>query len=383
MQASRRKAPAVEGFHPAPLKRAETFAGQDMKYNIRYAVPQAAAAALSDDDSPRRSSAHHRRPSETPPTSRGKEAPKSSSKEKEREREKERKRTGRSNSRDPYPHIVEPPSPPPLPKQQKPSLQTHSSAPPMVPGFTAKKEPVRSKTDYPRSKDVSIPTLGRAATFQSGDRAPERGAQRSSRLKKTVDYVSDSDSDSPVYASKRHSHSPSPRRREAPEPVRYIIDNGRSVPIASRGRHRSEMRNIDDEVPYSPRERERSESPNGTPRHPRASDRPSVSRAQGSGTRSHSQTHYTTPPAAPEPVIREARPKMPPRESNHGHSRAGIPAPAGPYFDQVKYAIPYRPEDVIYNDAYRRGSDPSSSPHAARDYGAYASAPLRGERVYA
>jgi curved DNA-binding protein CbpA len=384
MQAARRKAapatPAAEEFHPRPLQRAETFAGPDLKYNIRYAVPpQAAPAYPSDDDTPRRSSASRpsdrtsRRASETPPTSRGKDASKSSSKEKDREKEK-KKSSGRSRSRDPYPHIVSPPSPPPLPKQ-KPSLQTHSSAPPIISGFAPRKEPGRSKTqDYPRSKDPSVPPLPRAATFQSGDRLPER--QRGSRLKKTVDYSSDSDSDSPVYPTHRHSHSPPPsRRREAPEPTRYIIDNGRSVPITSRAPHRSDMRNIDDEVPYVPRDRDRSESPHGTTRHPR------VGATRQAPARTHSQTYYPPPPAAPEPVVREARPKMPPRESSHGHSRGGVPVPAGPYFEQAKYAPAYRAEDVIYNDAYRRGSDPTHT-HAARDYG-YASPPLRGERVYA
>jgi curved DNA-binding protein CbpA len=393
MQASRRKAPAaVEDFHPGPPPRAETYGGPEMKYNIRYGAAPAAVYPPSDDDTPRRSSAPRpsRRTSETPATSRAKDAPKSSSKEKEREkeREKDKKKAGRSRSRDPHPHIVSPPSPPPPPKQ-KPSLQTHNSAPPIITGATPRKEPSRSKTqDYPRSKDAGIPSLPRAATFQSGDRAPDRGTQRGSRLKQRVDYSSDSDSDSPVYTSKRHSHSPPPsRRREVPEPTRYIIDNGRSVPITCRATHRSDMRNIDDEVPYPPRDRDRSESPHGTARHPRASERPPMPRAGSGGARqapvrSNSQTYYPTPPVAPEPVNLEARPKMPPRESGHIHSRSGGPAPAGPYFEQVKYASPYRAEDVIFNEAYRRGSDPTHHPHAAREYG-YASPPLRGERVYA
>ena len=396
MQAARRKAaptPAADAFRPRPIQRAETFAGPDLKYNIRYAVPPQASAAYptSDDDAPRRSSAPRpsRRTSEMPPTSRGKDAPKSSSKEKEREkeREKDRKKLGRSGSRDPYPHIVEPPSPPPLPKQKPPLLQTHNSAPPIISGFATRKEPSRSKTqDYPRSEEASAPPLPRAATFQSGDRAPDRGTQRGSRLKKTVDYSSESDSDSPEYPTHRHSHSPPPsRRREPLEPTRYIIDNGKTVPITSRAPHRSEMRNIDDEIPYHPRDR--SESPHGTTHHTRASERPSMPRAGSGGTRqvpvrSSSQTYYPTSPAAPEPIIREARPKMPPRESSHGHSRGNAPVPAGPYFEQVKYTTPYRPEDVIYSDGYRRGSDPTHHPHTAREY-AYASPPLRGERVYA
>ena len=396
MQAARRKAaPVTDDFHPRPIQRSETFAAPDMKYNIRYAAPpQPVPFVESDDEAPRRSSAPRaaRRSSETPP-SRSKEA-KSSSKEKEREkeREKDRKRSTRSRSRDPY--IVEPPSPPlaSLPKQ-KPSLQTHHSAPPIVPDFPSRKEPSRSKTEYPR-KEPPPANLPRAATFQSGDRAPDRATQRGSRLKKTVDYSSDSDSDVAAYTSNRYSHSPPPqsRRREAVEPTRYIIDNGRSVPITSRAPHRSEMRGLDDEGPYTTRDRERSESPHGTSRHPRVSERPPMPRAPGSGgsrqapSRSHSQAYYPPPPA-PEPVIMDARPKMSPRESSHGHTRsrpgtAGGPPSSGYLFAEVKYAAPYRPEDVIYNDAYRRGSDPTHHPHAARDY-AYPPPPPRGERIYA
>lgn len=400
MQAARRKgAPAAEEFHPRPPQRAETFA-PGTKYRVRYEGPPPAVPVYppSDDELPRRSSAGRisRRASETP-TSRGKDTPKSSSKDKERE--KDRKRSGRSRSKDPY--IVEPPSPS---LKQMPTLQSHSSAPPIVPVFPSRKEPSRSKTqDYPRNKDgAAVPPLPRAATFQSGDQANDRGGSRGSRLRKTVDYASDSESDSPTfYPSNRHSHSPPPpRRREAPEPTRYIIYNGRTVPITSRGGHRSEMRGIDNDVPYvqrdrdreCDRERERSESPLSTTHHPRASERPPVSGATRQGpVRSPSQSYYPPPPPpppeAPEPVIRDARPKMSPRESR-GHDRSrtrgsgGAPASGGPFFGEVKYASPYRPEDVIYNETLRRGSDPTHHAHAAREYG-YASPPLRGERVYA
>ena len=394
MQATRRKAaPPLEEFHQRPMQRAETFGGPETKHNIRYAVPPQAPPVSyppSDDDTPRRSSAPRisRRTSDTPPMSRGKDTPKSSSKEKEREKDK--KKLARSRSKDPY--IVEPPSPPLM---QKPTLQTHNSAPPIIPGLPTRREPSRSKTqDYPRNKDTAVPPLPRAATFQSGDRAPDRGASRGSRLKKTVDYSSDSESDTPVYTSNRHSHSPPPsRRREAPEPTRYIIDNGRSIPITSRATYRAEMRNIDNETLYVPCDRERSESPQGTIRHPRTSERPPMPRAPGSGgarqapAHSYSQVYYPPPPEAPEPVIRDARPGLSPRESSHGHSRGaargtgGAPAPSGTFFGEVKFSPPYRPEDVIYNDAYRRGSDPTHHPHAARDY--YAPPPPRGERVYA
>lgn len=43
---------------------------------------------------------------------------------------------------------------------------------------------------------------------------------------------------------------------------------------------------------------------------------PAVGGTRQAPNRSHSQTYYLPPPAAPEPVIREARPKLPPRESS-------------------------------------------------------------------
>jgi len=345
MQTARRK--ADEEFSPGPMRRAETFAGPETKtYNVRHVAPKSPHLSPSDDESPRRSSAARttRRSSEAPPRS-----TRESSK-------KEHKRSPSARARDPY--IVEPPSPPPVPTIKVPTLKTHNSAPPA--GFSREK-PIRSKTEYPRSsQDAPVPSLPRAQTFQNGER--DRGKSRGgSRLKKSVEYAEgESDSDSPVYASPRHSHSPPPRR-VAPEPTRYIIDNGRSVPIS---KHRSEMRDIDDED-YG--KRDRSESPRGT----RHSERPPLNRSGGSGSRqapqrSHSQAYYT--PEAPEPIILTARPKMPARETGH---RSGS-GRGGPYFGEVNFAPSYGAKDATYSphaipQEFRRGSDPTHH----RDYATY------------
>lgn len=349
MQAARRKAVPADDFHPAPMRRAETFAAPERKYNIRYATPQSPHLSPSDDEAPRRSSARTttRRGSEAPPSRR--DVPK-----------KEHKRSPSSRARETKePYIVEPPSPT-VPIIKTPKLQSYSSAPPIIP--IPRDKPSRSKTqDYPR-QEQGIPPLPRAKTFQSGDREPGRDRDRGSRLKKSVNYATDdSDSDSPIYASPRHSHSP-PRRRDAPQPThtKYIIDNGRSVPIPSR--HRSEMRNIDNDD-YRP-SRDRSESPH-------TQSRPPLTRASGSSgsrqvpQRSHSQAYY--PPDPPEPVIHTVRPKMPARESGN-HSRGGSGGRGNnPYFGEVNFAPNYA-ERVVYSppvggvssgDPYRRGSDPS------------------------
>lgn len=338
MQAARRKVCVDDSIQHPGMRRADTFTPTTATYNVRHVAPQ----QYSDDDSPRRSSARKettRRTSDTPQV---------------RTREKSSRR---SPVRDPY--IIEPPSPPPMMK--KPTLQTHSSAPPNTTATYAREKPSRSKTqDYPRKEP--IPTVSRAQTFNVGDRG--------SRLKKQVDYSSDSDSDSPVQPTARYSHSPP--RRAVPEPTRYIIDNGRSVPI-TKTRHRSELRNISPEHDYR---RERSESP-GTrhtiERPPMA--RNSSDRPHAMPTRSQSHNYYT--PDLPEPIVLTARPKGSPREGSHRSTRGG----AGPYFGEVKYAPQYGQEHVIYSaqppaDVYRRGSDPSHH----RDY--YPSARGGREQIY-
>jgi curved DNA-binding protein CbpA len=335
MQAARRKvAPVEDDFvHPGQPRRAETFTAS---YNVRHVAPQ-----FSDDEAPRRSSARKepRRASETPPTRTRDKSSKGSS-----------RRSPAAPPKDAY--IVEPPSPPPV--TRKPTLQTRSSAPPDSASFSSPQEkPSRSRTqDYPRSD--AIPPLPRAHTFTSGDHKVDRSRDRGgSRLKKAVEYSSaESDSDSP--APQRRSYSPPPRRAAAapPEPTRYIIDNGRTVPIT---RHRSELRDLNEDH-YT---RDRSESPHGGRR---SRERPSGTRNGSSRAvpiRSQSQNYY--PPDAPDPVVHTVRPKMPPREGSHHQSTRSGGAPTG-YFGDVKYAPQYKPENVIYSsspaDIYRRGSDP-------------------------
>ncbi|RDL41106.1 uncharacterized protein BP5553_01085 [Venustampulla echinocandica] len=328
MQAARRKVAPVEedAFRPSLLRRAETFAATSASYTVRNVTQ------FSDDDSPRRSSAHKEsRKSAEPPPSRT------------RDKSGRDRRSPPAPSRDAY--IVEPPSPPPT--SRKPTLQTHTSAPPILP-YLGREKPARSQTqDYPRTE--TIPPLSRAQTFQSGDRSRERAS--GSRLKKPVEYSSEgSDSDD---QPKRRSYSPPPRRPA--EPTRYIIDNGRTIPVS---RHRSELHNIDDERIYS---RDRSESPHGTHR---SRERPSTLRTHTTSERSRgipirSATYYTPDP--PEPIIHTVRPpKGSPRDSSHRASSRG----GGPYFGEVKFAPSYGVEHVIYSehpaDIYRRGSDPSS-----------------------
>jgi curved DNA-binding protein CbpA len=342
MQASRRKAVPEQFAHPGMPKRADTFTAATAAYDVRYATP---TRQFSDDDSPKRSSARRetRRASDTP-------APRS------REKSSRRRSPPPPHPRDPY--IVEPPSP----SFMKPPLQSHNSAP--AASFPHSL-PTRSKTqDYPRAE--AIPPLARASTFQSGDR--DRTRDSGSRLKKTVEYSSESEPESPVYQkSPRHSHSPPPRQRATEQTQRYKIDNGRANPVDSR--HRSDLRNLNED--YG-RARDRSVSPRGTrpplPRNPPSSERP-----RGTPVRSSSQTYYEQP----EPVIYTPRPQMHREGSGrHGSSR-NIPSLYGevPYKD-VKYAKQFDAEHVIYGpnpNPYRRDSDPS---HHRGYY-----PPQRGERA--
>ncbi|TVY26367.1 Chaperone protein DnaJ [Lachnellula hyalina] len=325
MQAARRKvAPAEEDFVHPGLRRAETYAAPS--YNVRHVAPQ-----FSDDDTPRRSSARKesKRASEAPtPRTRDKSSKGSS------------RRSPATSPKDAY--IVEPPSPPPV--TRKPTLQTRSSAPPDPAPFSSSQRerdrPHRSKTqDYPRND--AVPPLPRAQTFASGDRKVEPSRDRGgSRLKKTVDYSSaESDSDSPSPQPQRRSHSPPPRRAAPPpEPIRYIIDNGRSVPISTR--HRSDLRDLNEDH-YQ--QRDRSESPHGRRSRERSAGTRNASSRQVP-IRSQSQNYY--PPDAPEPVIHTVRPKMAPREATHQSSRGGSGGATG-YFNDVKYAPAYKPENHI------------------------------------
>ena len=339
MQAARRKAappPEEEEFRPA-MHRAQTFAAP-MRYDLRTPTTPKAFSP-SDDDAPRRSSGH-RRSSETPPT-RSRDAPK---KEKEKRSPSTRKFTSHAD-------IVEPPSPPPILKS--PKLKTHSSAPPIIPSGIIPdflKKPTRSKTEYPsrKEKDVPSPTLNRAQTFQSGDRGRDR---EGSRLKHNVKYDTEtSDSDDPPII-KRGSRSP-PRRAQ-PESTRYVIDNSRAVPVAH-SRHRShELRNIDDDD-YSPRDRSESPRDKGSRSKPdRASPRTPASASRSTPQRQASSPYY--PPDA-DPVILNARPKMPTRE--RGNSKSG-----SAYYGDVKMDKRYGPEDVHYSPLHSPEMGPGYHGH--------------------
>ena len=319
MQAARRKAVPDQFSHPGMPKRADTFTTPS-PFEVRHATP---TRQYSDEDSPKRSSARRetRRASDTP-------APRS--------REKSsRRRSPPPHPRDPY--IVEPPSP----SFTKPPLQSYNSAP--AASFPHQL-PTRSKTqDYPRAE--AIPPLARASTFQSGDR--DRARDSGSRLKKQVEYSSESEPDSPVYKkSPRHSHSPPPRQR-ATEQTRYKIDNGRANPVDSR--YRSELRDLNED--YT-RARDRSESPRGTTRPPLSRNPPSSERPRATPVRSSSQNYYE-----PEPIIyTPVRPPMH-REGSGRHSSRNVP-----FFGEVKYAKHIGVDNIIYGpnpDPYRRDSDPS------------------------
>lgn len=316
MQASRQKVmeKSKDGFHPPPMRRAETFAAPS--YNIRYAAPPVPppppSYPPSEDEAPRRSSARSssRRPAEVPST---------------RSREKSRSKDKRS--RDPY--IVEPPSPPPSIK--KPTLHSYPSAPPVVPVYSS--QPSRSQTMQSQySRKDTVPPMPRAATFQAGD------GSRGSKLKKSMDFESESDSDTPIYTSRR-SASPPPRRQEE---VRYHVSNGRTVPVTRADRR-------DDE--YVP-SRDRSPSPRAT-RLP--SERVPLERGSSNSGR---QRQYHTSDTR-EPIVIPVRPKMSPRESGHRSSGSR----GSPLYEQVKWSPAYGPADVVYTTApsqssYRRDSDP-------------------------
>jgi len=336
-QAARRKGESKDDFRPPPVLRSQTF--QEPPYSVRYEAAQPAPYAHDDNDTPRRSSARTstRRASEQV-SSRSREQPRSSG--------KERKSSTTPYERDPY--IIDAPSPPPT--TRKPSLQTHQSAPPIIPATTSRDKPARSKTmqsEYVKKDSTAAPPpVARAATFQTS---------RGSNLKKSVDYTSDesSDSDSPIYATtKPRSRSPPPRRYE-PEHTRYIIDQGRSVPITTRG-HRADLR----EDSYS--DRDRSESPRGGRRS--GDQRPPLVRSD-----THHASHHTSAraqayyPVAPEPQIIPVRPKMP--SSHRTDSTRG-------YVGEVNIGKSYAPEHVVYQNMQRPGyaSYPSHRPQKESVY---------------
>jgi hypothetical protein len=262
-----------------------------------------------DDDLPRRSSGRGspRRPEDTPISIRSRDPP-SSGKE----------RNVSSYERD-HPFIVNAAPAPSMPSFKKPTLQSYSSAPHVPP--SVRKEPHRSKTSMPEysTRDVPVPPLVRSATFQTGDKV--RPVSKGSRFN---------------------------------EPVQYIVEGGRRVPVDD---HRSELR--EESFGYS---RDRSESPRGSRR---SAERPPPMRQGVSGSGStHPRGTFFPGDRSPEPIIKEARPKL----STHEAS--------GRYFGEVKYSPHYGPEHVKYSEAFRRGSDPSHHrmypPHRTGKTAAYA-----------
>jgi len=368
---ARRKAVPSErlesDFIPPPLRRAETCAAPERKYNVQHVSPTHTSpqpqtyqfAHIDEEDSPRRSSARTtRRSSETPEHRSSKESSK----------KEHRRSPGTSRTREDV-TIVEPPSPhsPSLSQMRSPKLPSHSSAPGGLAAMIREK-PSRSKTqDYPRSQDRNMPPLPRASTFQSGDRDHARSG--GSRLRKTVEYDSEEDSDhSPIayIRSPRLSSSPPPRRdsHKSTKQTKYIINESKATPVI---RHRAEPRDVDDPI-YVP-VRERSESPRAVRRdHERP---PLVPRASSSSRqapqRSNSRSYY---PEAPEPVIRDARPSMPARGAPHTSGRSPI-TPHPLFGEAVKFSPKYTAGDVSYTpygsppDLYRRGSEPN---YPLRDY---------------
>lgn len=313
MQAARRKAvPEHEDERPAPLRRAETFNPQGHP-QAHYATPP----QYSDDDAPRRSSGYKdpRRTSDTPPS----------------KREKSRRRS--PEHEDPY--IVDAAAPP-LPVK-KPSLKTYASEPPQP---SSRREPSRSKTEYPRNEPAP-PPLPRAATFNVGDRGRERGSKSK--------YASVESDDEPSF-SPRMSHSP--HRVVPPTQTTYRVgQDSRAHPVQPRS-HRSDLYNLN-EPSYS-------HEPRGTP------GRPVLTRNTPSGDYHTSPISYSVPEApSTKPFVVTARPKLA-RESSSRHRNS----PAASYDPgQIKYGPSYDQSNVKYAkypDFYDQGRSDHYTPSRGR-----------------
>ncbi|KFY30574.1 hypothetical protein V494_08107, partial [Pseudogymnoascus sp. VKM F-4513 (FW-928)] len=231
------KSPEPE-FRPTPVRRSETY--HTPPYATRYPAPPPQSYVEPDsDDDVRRSSARtrSRRPSDALPP-----------------------RVPPGN--EPFIITADPSS-------RKPSLQSHSSAPPIV---SEPRKPQRAQTlqsDYARRSSASAvppPPLPRAKTFSVN----EKQSPRPSRLQAEYQYPSssdssDSDSDGPVrFVSPSRSSRNSPPTQSGTQ-KRYVIEKSRAVPVSRS--HRKALR--DDSFVSS---RDRSESPLGTPA--RAPERP-------------------------------------------------------------------------------------------------------------
>lgn len=307
------KSPEAE-FRPPTVRRSETYHAPPYATRYPSSPPKAYVEPDSDDEQPRRSSARprSRRPSDSFPP-----------------------RVPPGN--EPYIITADPSS-------RKPSLQSHSSAPPLV-AEPSRKGPQRAQTiqsDYSSrrsSASASPPSLPRAATFNDKSSRP-------SRLQTAFTYgssspSSDSDSDVPVrFASPSRSSRQSPPTQSGTQ-KRYVIEKSRAVPV-TRSSHRKGLR---DDAFIS---RDRSESPRGTPS--RAPDRPPVTRSSGSSARvSSSRAAYYASPTDDAPPRKRDPPKG-------VQQQAGAGAAGGsPFFGEVKYAPAYSREDVSYGDYYRQG----------------------------
>ncbi|OBT40969.1 hypothetical protein VE00_09499 [Pseudogymnoascus sp. WSF 3629] len=326
---SKGKSPEAE-FRPPTMRRSETYHAPP--YATRYPAPPPQTYIEADsDDEPRRSSARprSRRPSDALPP-----------------------RIPPGN--EPYIVTADPSS-------RKPSLQSHSSAPPLV-SEPRRKEPQRAQTiqsDYPRRSSASTvppPPLPRASTFNNGEK-PRPHRLQTEYYPPSSDS-SDSDSDGPVrYASPSRAPRTSPPIQTGTQ-KRYVIEKSRAVPVV-RSSHRKVLR--DDSFVAG---RDRSESPRGTPA--RVPDRPPVTRSSTSSARASSSVRAssrTTPTYYASPT--EDSPPRSKREVPRGVQQQSSPG-GGSFFGEVKYAPAFRPEDVAYGDYYRPGQTTDYYPQSRR-----------------
>ncbi|ESZ96907.1 hypothetical protein SBOR_2701 [Sclerotinia borealis F-4128] len=363
VQASRRESdikPEVP-FAPAPpampaMRRAETFAApSSAPYNIRYETVRPSAPYSehhSDEDVPRRSSAARpsRRSVETP--SKTKDTPKSSR---------------RSTRESPYVNAAST-SPP-----TKPTLHKHYSEPPIVGVGSSRREPSRSRTEYPREPPPP-PTFTRAATFTQGMGTKEDIRDRGrgpSRIVQEPESESDSGSDSESPSpTPQYSHVRQPRR-EVPETTgttkTYVINgNGRSELKGSS--YRSDLH--DDA--YTKRNR----SPS-----PRRTTRPPLSRSGGSAprqVRSQSRGYHPTSAPVPEPAEPIILTPQPPksREPSRGTSRGGYP----PQYS-VNYAAPITHDNIVFTTGTQYVDRRTTESAHPRDYPPYPT-PRGREGIY-
>ncbi|ELR05515.1 hypothetical protein VC83_08231 [Pseudogymnoascus destructans] len=324
---SKGKSPEAE-FRPPTIRRSETY--HSPPYATRYPVPppQTYIEADSEDDS-RRSSARprSRRPSDALPP-----------------------RIPLGN--EPYIITADPSS-------RKPSLQSHSSAPPLV-AEPRRKEPQRAQTiqsDYTRRSPalaVPPPPLPRAATFNGEKPRPHRAQ---TEYYPPSSDSSDSDSDGHVrYASPSRAPRTSPPIQTGTQ-KRYVVEKSRAVPVA-RSSHRKVLR--DDSFVSG---RDRSESPRGTPS--RVPDRPPLTRSSTSSARASSSARGSSrAPTYYAPPTDDAPPRSK-RDVPRGVQQQSSPG-GGSFFGEVKYAPAFRPEDVTYGEYYRPGQTTDYYPQSRR-----------------